>query len=134
MTFASRDDAVAWLSARRVEIEMEVWAPQEAARGAASRSVPTLQAYADIWFETRKTQGRALRPTTRQQYRMLLDAFIHPTFGDERMDRITADDVNPWYDALAPGRETVRAHAYSLLRTIFATTSTLRSELINCPP
>jgi len=120
MTFASRDDAVAWLSARRAEIEMEVWAPEVAARGAASRSVPTLQAYADIWLETRKTQGRALRPTTRQQYRMLLDTFIYPTFGDERIDRITADDVNAWYDALAPGRETIRAHAYSLLRTIFA--------------
>ena len=120
MTFASRDDATAWLSARRAEIEMEVWAPEVAARGAASRSLPTLQAYADIWLETRRTQGRALRPTTRRQYRMLLDMFIYPTFGDERIDRISADDVNKWYDALAPGRETIRAQSYSLLRTVFA--------------
>jgi integrase len=126
MTFATRDDAIAWLSARRAEIEMEIWAPEVAARGSASRAVPTLQAYADIWLETRKTQGRALRPTTTQQYRMLLDRFIYPTFGDERLDRISNEDVNDWYDALAPGRETIRAQAYSLLRTIFASAASER--------
>src|SRR5688500_12112475 len=87
MTFTSKDDAIAWLSARRAEIEMEVWAPEVAARGVASRSVPTFQAYADVWLETRKTKGRELRPTTRRQYRMLLDKFIYPVFGDERIDR-----------------------------------------------
>lgn len=119
MTFDARDDAIAWLSARRAEIEMEVWAPDVAARGAVSRSVPTFRAYADLWLETRKTRGRELRPTTRRQYRMLLDNFIYPTFGDERIDRISPEDVNAWYDALAPGRETIRAQSYSLLRTIF---------------
>ena len=44
--------------------------------------------------------------------------YIYPTFGDERLDRITAEDVAKWYDALAPGKETIRAQAYSLLRTI----------------
>lgn len=126
MTFSSRDDATAWLSARRAEIEMEVWAPEVAARGAASKSLPTLQAYADIWLETRKTQGRALRPTTRQQYRMLLDKFIYPTFGDKRIDKISAQDVDSWYDALAPGRETIRAQSYSLLRTVFASAAAER--------
>lgn len=48
MTFAARDDAIAWLSARRAEIEMQVWAPDVAARGQATRLVPTLQTYADI--------------------------------------------------------------------------------------
>lgn len=120
MTFGSKDDAIAWLSARRAEIEMEVWAPEIAARGAASRSLPTLQAYADVWLETRKTKGGELRPTTRRQYRMLLDRFNYPTFGDQRIDKISNEDVNDWYDALAPGRETIRAQSYSLLRTVFA--------------
>ncbi|RYB88965.1 site-specific integrase [Nocardioides glacieisoli] len=126
VTFGARDDAIAWLSARRAEIEMEVWAPDVAARGAARRTAPTMRAYGDLWLETRKTRGRELRPTTRQQYRMLLDKFIYPTFGDERVDRISADDVNKWYDALAPGRETIRAQAYSLLRTIFTSAATER--------
>ncbi len=59
------------------------------------------------------------RPTTRQQYRVLLDTYIYPALGDKRLDRISVDEVNMWYDELAPGRETVRAHAYSLLRMIF---------------
>jgi hypothetical protein len=31
------------------------------------RTIPTLQAYGDQWLEGRKTRGRELRPTTRQQ-------------------------------------------------------------------
>ncbi|KAA1426630.1 site-specific integrase [Nocardioides antri] len=126
MTFGSKDDAIAWLSARRAEIEMQVWAPEVAARGAASRTVPTFQAYADVWLETRKTKGRELRPTTRSQYRMLLDKFIYPTFGESRIDKISNEDVNDWYDVVAPGRETIRAQSYSLLRTIFASAASER--------
>lgn len=126
VTFDAKDDAVAWLSARRAEIQMEVWAPEVAARGARKRDVPTFRAYADLWLETRKTKGRELRPTTRRQYRMLLDKFILPAFGDEPIDRISNEAVNAWYDALAPGRETIRAQSYSLLRTIFASAASER--------
>jgi len=105
---------------------MEVWAPEVAARGAASRTAPTFQAYADVWLEMRKTKGRELRPTTGRQYRMLLDKFIYPTFGKTRIDEITNEDVNAWYDDLAPGRETIRAQSYSLLRTIFASAASER--------
>jgi len=126
VTFDAKDDAVAWLSARRAEIQMEVWAPEVAARGARKRDVPTFRAYADLWLETRKTKGRELRPTTRRQYRMLLDKFILPTFGDEPIDRISNEAVNAWYDNLAPGRETIRAQSYSLLRTIFASAASER--------
>ena len=105
---------------------MQVWAPDIAARGVASRSAPTFKAYADVWLETRKTKGRALRPTTRSQYRMLLEKFIYPTFGEERIDKISAEDVNAWYDTVAPGRETIKAQSYSLLRTIFASAASER--------
>ena len=127
-TFDAKDDAVAWLAHRRAEIQLEVWAPEVAARGATRKAMPTFEAYADEWLETRKTRGRELRPTTRQQYRMLLDTYIYPTFGDERIDRITDEDVNDWYDALAPGRETIRAQAYSLLRTILGSAASARPK------
>ncbi|MDQ3357802.1 MAG: site-specific integrase [Actinomycetota bacterium] len=126
MTFDTKDDAIAWLSARRAEIGMEVWAPHAAAQGARRRESPTFRAYAELWLETRRTRGRELRPTTGQQYRMLLDRFIYPTFGEERIDQISHEDVNAWYDQVAPGRDTVRAQAYSLLRTIFAGAASLR--------
>lgn len=47
MTFDAKDDAIAWLSTRRAEIEMNVWAPEVAARGARRRESPTFRAYAD---------------------------------------------------------------------------------------
>ncbi|MGI8876128.1 MAG: site-specific integrase, partial [Egibacteraceae bacterium] len=43
-----------------------------------------------------------------------------------RIDRLSAEDVNAWYDALAAGRETSRAQAHSLLRTIFTTAASER--------
>ena len=49
-----------------------------------------------------------------------------PTLGDERIDQISHEDVNAWYDAVAPGRETNRAHAYSLLRTILTSAASVR--------
>ena len=124
-TFDAQDDAVAWLSARRAEITMEVWAPEVAARG-RRRDVPTLREFGDDWLAHRKTKGRELRPSTREQYRLILDRFIYPELGDSRLDRISHEDVNAWYDALAPGRETIRARAYSLLRTILTTAATVR--------
>jgi len=127
-TFDARDDAVAWLSARRIEIQLELWAPEAASRAAAKRAVPTFREYADLWVVNRKTRGRELRPTTRQQYQLLLATYICPTFGDERLDRITADDVTNWYDALAPGKETARAQAYSLLRTILGSAASERPK------
>lgn len=128
ITFDAKDDAVAWLAARRAEIEMQVWAPEAAARAAFRRTVPTLREYGDQWLADRRTRGRELRPTTRQQYRMLLDKFVYPTFGDVAIERISADDVNKWYDGVAPGRETIRAQAYSLMRTIFTTAASERPE------
>ena len=118
LTFDARDDATAWLSARRAEIMLDIWAPEIAARRSGQGEVPTLRVYGDLWLENRKTQGRELRPTTRSQYQMLLDKFIYPPLGDKRLHQISHEDVNEWYEALAPGRETIRAHAYSLLRTI----------------
>jgi integrase len=88
--------------------------------------VPTLREYGDKWLENRKTRGRELRPTTRQQYHMILDTYIYPVFGDEPLDLISADAVNRWYDALAPGKETIRSQAYSLLRTIFTSAASER--------
>ena len=126
LTFDARDDATAWLSARRAEIMLDIWAPEVAARRSGHGEIPTLRVYADLWLENRKTKGRELRPTTRSQYRMLLEKFIYPTLGDERIDRISHEDVNDWYDAVAPGRETIRAHAYSLLRTILTSAASVR--------
>ena len=57
---------------------------------------------------------------------MLLDSFIYPTFGDVRLDEISSDAITKWYDALAPGKATIKAQAYSLLRTILGTAASAK--------
>lgn len=42
-TFDAKEDAVAWLANRRAEIQMEVWAPDAAARGASRSAAPTMR-------------------------------------------------------------------------------------------
>src|SRR5687768_2380582 len=50
-TFATKDDAIAWLTARRAEINLELWAPEAAARAARQWDIPTLRGYGDDWLE-----------------------------------------------------------------------------------
>ncbi|MEZ5194479.1 MAG: hypothetical protein R2734_19740 [Nocardioides sp.] len=99
--FDAKDDAAAWLAARRAEIQMEVWAltPLLAALSGVGPAPPRLRGPAAR--EGRGGPRPRACPTTRQQHRMLLDTYIYPTFGDERLDCITAEDVTKWYDALA---------------------------------
>lgn len=125
-TFAAKDDAVAWLLARRAEIELRLWAPEASARAARRDSLPTFRDYADKWVAGRRTRGRELRPTTSSNYRRVLQRHIYPRFGETRIDHISSEDVNTWYDNLVPGHETTRAQAYSLLRTIMNSAATER--------
>ena len=127
-TFDSKDDAIAWLAARRAEIQLKVWAPDIVERSVARKAVPTFQDYAKRWLSTRKTQGHPLRPTTRDHYQYLLDSALYPTFGKTPIDEISVEDVNDWYEKVAPGRESQRAHAYSLLRTILGTAASTRPK------
>ena len=127
-TFDSKDDAIAWLAARRAEIQLNVWAPDIVERSVAKKAVPTFRSYAQRWLSTRKTQGQPLRPTTRDHYEYVLESTLYPTFGKMPIDEITVEDVNDWYETVAPGRESQRAHAYSLLRTILGTAASTRPK------
>lgn len=102
-TFDAQDDAVAWLAARRAEIQMELWAPELAAR------VSKVVGHADAQSVWRRMAGRpqdqgatvaphhpAAVPHGPRPVRL-------PGVGDTRIDQITAEDIDQWYDALAPG-------------------------------
>ncbi|MGC4960071.1 tyrosine-type recombinase/integrase [Gordonia sp. DT101] len=127
-TFAAKIDAEAWLSDRRREIDRDLWNPTAADRDVA----PTFGPYADEWLETRTVRGRPLKTRTRDHYRELLDLHVLPTFADKRLDQITPASVRTWHATLLPGKDTMRAHAYSLLRTIM--TSAVNSDLIDANP
>lgn len=120
-TFETRMDAEAWLAAeRRLLNSDEDWTSPK--QRATSRRAPlTFGKYADAWLDGRKNKGRPLAARTLDHYRKLLDEHILPTFGDVPLIRITPEMVDEWYELTAIGRPTLRAHAYSLLRTILGT-------------
>jgi integrase len=113
-TFDTRDDAEAWLSTERVLIGTGTWTTPAQRRADAHHGVPlTLRIFAEDWLANRK-----LKPRTADHYRKLLDAHILPGLGDEAVDEIEPTTVRSWHATTAIGTPTLRAHSYSLLRTI----------------
>lgn len=130
-TFQTTQDARAWLAVRQAEIITEKWRPPSEVP-----SKPVLLAdYADGWL-----RDRTLQPRTRAHYRTLLDRHLLPTFGDQPLVAVTAEDVRRWHHednwqrTPKPGTRprratkprpldttvTLRAHSYGLLRSIFS--------------
>ncbi len=120
-TFEARGDAEAWLVAERRSITSgDEWTPPKL-RAVRSSKRLLFGEYAQTWLAGRVVRGRPLAERTREHYSKLLDGYILPTFEDVPLRSITPDMVDHWYAALAIGRPTTQAHAYSLLRTILGT-------------
>lgn len=109
VTFGAKEDAEAWLAARRAEIRDEDWSPPK------SRKPVTFGEHAERWLTNRQ-----LKPRSRYHYRKTLDARILPTFKDVALKHMTADLIDDWHYRQGDGRPTARAHAYGLLRTILS--------------
>ncbi|PJE23679.1 MAG: site-specific integrase [Mycobacterium sp.] len=129
-TFAAKVDAEGWLTDRRREIDRELWSPpataaQEKAKRAAEVKFGD---YAKNWLET-----RTLAPRTREDYERHLEKHIYPTFKAKAVRDISMQSVDRWYQKTATGAPTERAHAYSLLRSIFKTAQ-MRDRLIEVNP
>lgn len=128
--------ARAWLDARKREIDAGTWVPPRLAAKQAAQ-VRTFGDYSEQWLEMRD-----LKPRTREHYRRILDRHILPRFADTRLPDIAPADVREWHASIKPERErngkkpadvpTMRAHAYSLLRTIMNTA--VEDELIASNP
>lgn len=111
MTFDTRLDASAWLKAAG-DVERGLWNPEAAPR----TKVQTVAGYVRAWLSSRE-----LKPRTRMENQALLDAAILPALGGAPLDRVTPTTIRNWYATLDSGTPTRRAHAYSLLRSIFTT-------------
>lgn len=112
ITFDTKLDIGAWLKAQTRDVDRGSWEPPTGER----RRVQTLGEYAEVWLAQRE-----LKPRTRALYRDLLDALVLPGLGDSLLDKISPTSVRNWYATLDPTTPTRRAHAYSLLRSIFTT-------------
>lgn len=119
-TFASEEEAKAWLHRRHREIRDGLWSPPSET-GSPRATNLTLAAYAASWLERRQVRGRPLKERTRDHYSDLLEQHILPELGTLPLRSISRGDIESWYGRTLVDRPTYRAHAYSLLRTIFAT-------------
>jgi integrase len=133
-TFALKLDAEAWLTDRRREIDRELWSPPGANQRPRRQRHVTFGDYASGWLATRTVKGRPLRPRTREHYQRLLDKHLLPTFGSKPLRSITPEMVDRWYAKTADHAPTLRAHTYSLLRTIMESARTDRLRLIEVNP
>lgn len=109
-TFLTREDAEGWLAEQRQAIALGTWSPAGAARQEAYRLFGD---YAEGWLA-----ARTLKRTTKNHYRQVLDRKILPAFADTPVMAITPDRVRDWHTWIGDGSPTLRAHAYSLLRSI----------------
>jgi integrase len=127
-TFGAKVDAEAWLTDRRREIDKRLWSPDTATKP----EKVTFGAYAAQWIDNRQVAGRPIKARTREHYQNVLDAHLLPTFGNRQLAAIKPKDVRAWYAATLADRPTMRSHAYSLLRTIFA--SAVNDEFLDANP
>jgi len=138
-TFGAKVDAEAWLTDRRREIDRELWSPpadEEANKNAAQRKKAAtirFDEYAPRWLAARTVKGRPLKPRTVAHYQALLDDHLVPAFGTKVVRDISMESVDAWYAALLPTAPTLKAHTYSLLRTILETART-RDRIITTNP
>ncbi|BCP06114.1 tyrosine-type recombinase/integrase [Mycobacterium paraintracellulare] len=127
-TFAARIDAEAYLTDRRREVDANAWNPVSAAKPERI----TFGAYAAVWLANRQVAGRPIKARTREHYQQILDDHLLDTFGARQLAAIRPKDVREWYSKTLADKPTMRSHAYSLLRTIFA--SAVNDEVIDANP
>ena len=108
VTFETHQDADTYLSALRADIARGSWAPPKA-------KPLTFRDYAERWLAQRELKSR-----TFAGYRVMLDRFLLPEFGERDLTAITAADVRNWHARLETGKA-YRAQAYGLLRSIVRT-------------
>lgn len=115
-TFGRKVDAQDWLAAQRAQIIQGIVRP------ASIASRLTLGEYADGWLAGRRnSNGEVLRASTLATYQHYLDRHILPAFGAMPLSKIGRADVDRWFADLLPGRPTLRARTYALLKTILNT-------------
>ena len=127
-TFTTKADARAYLAVKQSEIIRGAWVPPDVEKPKAVRA--TFAEYSASWLANRTVKGVPLKDRTRSHYRKLIDAELLPTFGALPLGSITVDDVEQWYVRMGErDAPTLRAHCYSLLKTIMTTATSARGPI-----
>jgi len=135
-TFMARIDAEAWLAEEKKFTEdVLTWRPPKVRLKEAleelNREVPTFGAYVERYLRNRRVKGRPLEPSTLRVQRSYLKNHILPTFGEVRLDEITLEMADKWYDALDPTKVKTRRECYSLARSVMRDATSARGPIPN---
>jgi integrase len=109
-TFASKADANAFLDGASASIGRGDWIDPELGRISFAR-------YAELWL----AQRTDIRPRTREQYGLLIENKLKPSFGQQELAKITSVRVRSWYADIAAQTPGSARSAYRLLKAIFNT-------------
>jgi integrase len=109
-TFATKSDALAYLSIAEVDIHRGAWIDPRAGR-------VTLKAYANEWLARRPD----LAVRTIELYRYLLDSHILPELGSITLATLAPSKIRGWHAKLAQEHQSTAAKAYRLLSSIMRT-------------
>jgi hypothetical protein len=110
-TFPTKVAAEMWLTDRRRGLDAEK----------VEANPITFGEYAPTWLATRQSAGKPIKDRTRDHYQGILNRELIPAFEDRPLSSITPADVRAWYAGALADKPTMRAHTYSLLRTILTT-------------
>lgn len=119
-TFSRKGDATAFLAQQRTDISSDNWAPPVVATTTPVTAVQFGE------FAARTITVRNLAPRTIEHYEKILASHLS-VFDQRALSSITTKMVEDWYSGLDIG-PTMKAHSYSLLRTILKEAE--RKELI----
>lgn len=117
MTFSNQVRAQGWLAQELALIELGQWTPPAERRKQSDVQQTTFDEFARDWIDKRLVRGRPLKDRTREHYLDIHERWFAPLH-DQPLATITQADVDRWYHEL-PNAPTMRAHAYSLLKSIF---------------
>ncbi|CAN5184863.1 hypothetical protein BH18ACT4_BH18ACT4_12090 [soil metagenome] len=108
-TFTRKADAERYLREMQVDIERGRWIDSAGADVALA-----------VWAEEFLRLARRLSPSTQQTYKRDLDRYILPRFGDYRLGRLPADEIENWLnDEVASGLAPSSVHRhYRTLRRV----------------
>lgn len=109
-TWSTRAEAERWLASAQVDQARGAWVDPRAGE-------VTLADYSAQWLASHT----GLRPTSRSEYRYLLDRYVLPALGDVPIGRLVPSGVRGWYSALHDGRPSAASAAYRLLRAVLNT-------------
>lgn len=123
ITFDTKDDARAWLSSTRTDINRGTWRSPEdtiAAAEAAAKRAPAerFSAYATAYVEERAgMKGQPLRPKTRAGYLGYISHGL-AEFAEDPVTEITSARVRKWHTKRVKGAATAAGNEARFLRSV----------------